>query len=291
MAGRAFLLLLLGLLLLLPLDTTVAAAAPPVCAAPTPGADPLLPCSNRSGATPAAAAPSADDESAPHFKLMPDGRCARGYAPITNTTCAEAAVAVGIPLDTEAKIGEGTYPSNPVGCYWNVKNGPAAVYFNDGGNPLLDDIQRRVICQKTPPPPRGTHCCTPVNNLTLANVFSSDMILQRDGKGSTIFGTAPANATITVSIDDGTPISTTAHPDPWDTAPKDVVPNGWIIHLPPHAASKHEHTIKVHCTSGCTTGNTTVTLERVLFGDVLLCAGQVCIFQFDPRAFLPLTLT
>ena len=137
---------------------------------------------------------------------------------------------------------------------------------------MLEDIQRRVICQKEQEPAPGAHCCTPVDNLTVANVFSSDMILQRDGKGSTIFGTAPANASIAVSLDGVVISHTTANPDPW-AANDSEIPNGWIVHLPPHAASKHNdtgHLVEIQCTDGCTAGNTTVTLERVLFGDVLV---------------------
>ena len=32
--------------------------------------------------------------------------------------------------------------------------------------------------------------------------------------------------------------------------------------------------IKIECTDGCESGATSVTLERVMFGDVLICAGQ-----------------
>eukprot|EP01044_Picomonas_judraskeda_P008566 COSAG03_NODE_987_length_5098_cov_24.705341_2_plen_164_part_00 len=67
-----------------------------------------------------------------------------------------------------------------------------------------------------------------------------------------------------------------ANPDPWDTRGTEI-PNGWTVHLPPQAASKHgdtKHTIEIQCSAGCTSGNHTVTLERVLFGDVLVCAGQ-----------------
>ena len=249
-------------------DEQLISSVPPVCSAAPPGSDPLRPCQPH----------PASDEAAEHrsrgaqFKLMPNGRCARGYEPVPNTSCATAALAVGINV-TGQKIGEGTYNSNPVGCYWNVANGPTAVYYNDGGNPLLEDIRRRVICQQVPQGQKA-QCCTPVSNLTVSNAFSSDMILQRDGRGSSVFGTAPANATIAVTLDGGAPIRAAAGLDPWQAAQGEI-PNGWIVHLPPHAASKNEtHMIKIECTDGCESGATSVTLERVMFGDVLICAGQ-----------------
>jgi hypothetical protein len=187
--------------------------------------------------------------------------------------------AVGIPVDPMKTVQQGMWNSNPTGCYWNVPNGPAAIYFNTGGNPLLEDIQRRVVCQVKPQPAPGKRpCCIPVSNLTVANVFSNDMIMQRGGKGSSVFGTAPASATIVVTVDGSEPIRAIAGPDPWN-ATAETIPNGWVVDLPPHPASKNTemHTIKIECTEGCSSATeqaNSVILERVKFGDVILCAGQ-----------------
>jgi sialate O-acetylesterase len=115
-----------------------------------------------------------------------------------------------------------------------------------------------------------------VTNLTLSNVFSDDMILQRDGKGSSIFGIAPAGATIVVTIDGGAPITASAGLDPWN-ATAGTIPNGWAVHLAPHAASLADamHTVRIECTKGCpASGINLLTLSRVKFGDVIICAGQ-----------------
>ena len=207
---------------------------------------------------------------------MVDGRCEREFMPLANSTeCGRAALSVGIPVTSAtAAIPNGTWDSNPTGCYWNVMNGVAAVYFNIGGNPIVADVQRRAICKRGVPPDQPV-CCSPITTLMVSTAFSSDMVLQRNATGqqATVFGLAKANATVAVFLDGKAAGSAIAAADPPDVA-DGAIPNGWQVVLPPQPPSrKRSHTIRVEC-EGCDGEDRVVTLERVKFGDVILCAGQ-----------------
>ena len=96
-----------------------------------------------------------------------------------------------------------------------------------------------------------------VSQLTVSNLFTSNMVLQRYPYQATMWGTATPNSTVSLTIDSQDPQTTVA------------AQNGyWRIHLYSHPAG-FGHTLTL--TSG---SDTPITLTNVGFGDVYLCSGQ-----------------
>ena len=104
-------------------------------------------------------------------------------------------------------------------------------------------------------------CFTSVSHagpsLTLSNLFSSNMVLQRSPHQALMWGWASTGATVTVTLDDGSNVNSTA-------AGSD---GRWTAQLPAQSVS-FDRTITV------SDGSTTLTLSNVAFGDVYLCGGQ-----------------
>lgn len=102
-------------------------------------------------------------------------------------------------------------------------------------------------------------CCLFAGNLSaqlkLANVFSNDMVLQRDQEVR-IWGTADKGALITLQFAGQTKQATTAM-------------NGkWMIGLSPMPVSAQPQEMQVSA------GAEKITLKGILIGDVWLCSGQ-----------------
>ena len=95
----------------------------------------------------------------------------------------------------------------------------------------------------------------PVLSLTLSNLFSSNMILQRGPEQARVWGTASPASTVTLSLD-STKLTTTAS-----------AAGDWSLALPAQPAS-HGRTITVQGDGAA------LTLSDVAFGDVYLCSGQ-----------------
>ncbi|MEZ0388408.1 MAG: 9-O-acetylesterase, partial [Verrucomicrobium sp.] len=88
----------------------------------------------------------------------------------------------------------------------------------------------------------------------LPAIFGDHMVLQRDMK-IPVWGWAAAGEKVSVKLDQGTPVETTADPS-----------GKWRVELPAQpAGAPREITV---------TGTNTVTLKDVLFGEVWLCSGQ-----------------
>src|SRR5258708_7162483 len=90
--------------------------------------------------------------------------------------------------------------------------------------------------------------------LKLPTILGDDMVLQRNVEAP-LWGTADANAKVAVKLDT-TSLSATADA------------NGkWLVKLPAtQAGGPHEITIQ--------SGDQTLTLKNILFGEVWLCSGQ-----------------
>ncbi len=91
-----------------------------------------------------------------------------------------------------------------------------------------------------------------------ANFFGSSMVLQRD-QNLIIWGFAAPGDSISLSLDAGALL-------------KAVTDNEgvWRVTLPPNSASAVNHTLSLVCPAG-----DDVTLDGVLFGEVIGCHGQV----------------
>ena len=92
----------------------------------------------------------------------------------------------------------------------------------------------------------------------LSYVFSSHMVLQRDGTGARLFGTVPPCERVTLSLDGATVASASADP----------ATGAWEATLPPQPASVNRTLVVRSATSA------EQTLTDVAFGDVFLCGGQ-----------------
>jgi sialate O-acetylesterase len=92
--------------------------------------------------------------------------------------------------------------------------------------------------------------------LTVSNTLGSNMVLQR-GKPAPIWGWTTPGSTVSVGFGGGK-LSATAAPGA----------GLWKVHLPAQEASLVPKVITI------TAGADTVSLENVLFGDVILCSGQ-----------------
>ena len=97
----------------------------------------------------------------------------------------------------------------------------------------------------------------------ISTSLGSHMVLQRAPESAVVYGSVCgklAGATeVSVSIDDGPPTSA-------------VITSGstsWTVSLPPQPGGLTPHTVSVWG------GSLNVTLVDVLFGDVILCSGQV----------------
>ena len=125
------------------------------------------------------------------------------------------------------------------------------VFLDDGGNFGAADgtvYQEIDIFSSTTPPPV----------LVTSEMFNDSMVLQRD-MDVPIWGSAPANAPITVKLDGATIATTTA-----DGA------GDWMTQLDPHPGDGGQpHTITIS-----TPGEADVVLVDVVFGDVYIASGQ-----------------
>eukprot|EP00937_MAST-01D_sp_MAST-1D-sp2_P003168 g3168.t1 len=100
-------------------------------------------------------------------------------------------------------------------------------------------------------------------NFSVSAVFGSDMVLQRDVKAA-IFGDGlSASATVTVRVDGALAGSATAG-----------AAGDWKVLLEPRPASTGPHTISI---ASSAPGDGDVVLERVAFGDVFFCSGQLAL--------------
>jgi sialate O-acetylesterase len=94
----------------------------------------------------------------------------------------------------------------------------------------------------------------------LSTSIGSHMVLQRAPEQAVIYGSVCGKLTgaksISVSIDGGTPT----------TSP--ITSQSWQVKLPPQTGGLTPHTLKI---AG---GSLNVTLDDVLFGDMILCSGQ-----------------
>ena len=88
------------------------------------------------------------------------------------------------------------------------------------------------------------------------------MILQASPKHSMIWGFVDANATVSVEFN-GQKIGAVVGPDQ-----ARGLMSTWRAVLPPTPASFDEYNITA------TSGNVTLTLSKVMFGDVWICSGQ-----------------
>ena len=92
--------------------------------------------------------------------------------------------------------------------------------------------------------------------LTLNNLFSSNMVLQRAPQQAVVWGTSEPGSSITVQLDGKDVASATA-----------TEMGAWRVQLPAQEASL-DRAITV------SDGASTVTMHNVAFGDVYLCSGQ-----------------
>ena len=101
--------------------------------------------------------------------------------------------------------------------------------------------------------------------------FGNDMVLQH-GRPAAIFGLAKAGATVSVTYA-GKTYTTIANPDPfavgWNSP---LASNSWRVELDPQRPGPAKGNITVSC-AGCDTNASTAVLQRVLFGEVLICSG------------------
>lgn len=98
-------------------------------------------------------------------------------------------------------------------------------------------------------------CSSPV--LTRPVLLSAESLNLPTGPAS-IWGWAPAGASVSVTLGSDTAVTTTA-----SGAGK------WRVSLAPHPASTSATTLTA------TSGGSTITINDILFGDVWLCSGQV----------------
>ena len=92
--------------------------------------------------------------------------------------------------------------------------------------------------------------------LTLSNVFTSGMVLQREPASARIWGNGPVGSAVSVAVDSEDAVSTTCDASGY-----------WIVALPPHSAGLG-HVLVITGEGG------SLTLSDVSFGDVYLCSGQ-----------------
>ena len=109
----------------------------------------------------------------------------------------------------------------------------------------------------------------------VSRTLGSNMVLQRAPKSAVIFG-AVKDQSEKVSLSfKGQKIEAVVSPD-----------GTWRATLPPTPASKTPLSIDIQSSSG-----ESATLTNILFGDVYLCSGQVCIFvPHPPYFYTPLIL-
>lgn len=108
-----------------------------------------------------------------------------------------------------------------------------------------------------PPPPAVPRC------MELSNAFGSHMVLQRAPESAVVYGSVCGKLagakSVSVTIDSGSPTTATIAPGA----------TTWSVKLPPTPASLTPHTLKIQ------SGAFEATLSDVLFGDSVLCSGQV----------------
>ena len=100
--------------------------------------------------------------------------------------------------------------------------------------------------------------------------LGSHMVLQRSPESAVIYGSICGKLNgaknISVTVDGGEPTVVSIAPGS----------RSWEVKLPPQVGGLKSHAIKI---SG---GSFTRTLEDVLFGDVILCSGQVRVIRHGP---------
>ena len=96
----------------------------------------------------------------------------------------------------------------------------------------------------------------PVLCLTVSELLSSHMVLQRAPHSPRLWGSTDAHAKVNAQLAGSAAVTTTA-----DAAGR------WELQLPPHEASTGEELT-------ISDGSTTLTFVDVSFGEVLLCSGQ-----------------
>eukprot|EP01050_Picozoa_sp_SAG11_P021627 SAG11_NODE_3889_length_2165_cov_0.903679_1_plen_139_part_00 len=103
-----------------------------------------------------------------------------------------------------------------------------------------------------------------------SGAFSDHAVLQRAPKSSSVFGTATADATVTVLLTGPNGYSYTSAPAPVASSADAAVHGTWKVVLPPRPAG-FGYTVEARC-SGCSNA-TTATIEDVGFGEIWLCSG------------------
>jgi hypothetical protein len=151
-----------------------------------------------------------------------------------------------------------------------------------------------------------TASCLPqaTASLSWSAGFSDDAVFQRSAtKGTAVYGFASSAVTVTVTVSggaaaDASPYSVMVTPTPWvDTSgcnrtgcidAKTPLPPAhgafvWRAELKPQPEAGGHYTI-VAADGTPSSGNGTIALERVTYGDVYFCSGQV---RARPLALLP----
>jgi sialate O-acetylesterase len=101
--------------------------------------------------------------------------------------------------------------------------------------------------------------------LTVSNVFGSHMVLQRD-RPVPVWGWSAPSTPVTVTLGSDSTVHVVA----------DAKSGLWKAMLPPQQANAVGQVISIKAT-----GQVTITLDDVLFGDVVMCSGQSkCVFDF-----------
>ena len=134
----------------------------------------------------------------------------------------------------------------PTGTYvivsYAFSEWPGCALYNQHRLPALP-FQRNVTVNEVAP-------------LTLNNLFSSNMVLQRAPEQAVMWGYGEPGHMVNVQLDSSNAISAVVSDG-----------GGWRVQLPGTSASVG-HTISV------SSDNTTLRLDNVAFGDVYLCSGQ-----------------
>ena len=97
-------------------------------------------------------------------------------------------------------------------------------------------------------------------------------LVSQHGRPAAILGLAKAGATVSVAYA-GKTYTTIANPDPfavgWNSP---LASNSWRVELDPQRPGPAKGNITVSY-AGCDTNASTAVLQRVLFGEVLICSG------------------
>ena len=157
-------------------------------------------------------------------------------APSVRVDSTNHALTMTAPLNLSPSAGQTVLLSHA-----NV-NWPGCALYNSARLPALPFVLNVTVAQPA--------------TLRFANIFSSNMVLQRMSDKGVVWGVGQPGASVTLRVDN-------------DTAPAVTVSDvgEWSVNLPRKEAGLG-HTMTV------TDGTTSVTLSNVAFGDVYLCSGQ-----------------